>query len=109
MPGRMVPYIATTDYSEMEQIRLLMRALDVALDIEGVVIVLGRCIDTGEALLCTCGCGWGSPGALILIPDVVVLEGIAHGHSADDDAKITRADGRSGVVLKMLPDSAPPS
>ena len=102
------PYIATTDYSEIEQIRLLMEALDVALDHEAPVVVLGRRIDDNAALICTCGCAWGSAGALILIPDVVVLEGMAHGHSADDDAKITRADGRSGVVLKMLPDSRPP-
>lgn len=105
----MIPYVATTDYPEADQIKLLVEALDVALESESVVIVLGRRVDDNRPLVCTCGCAWGSAGALLLIPDVLVIEGMAHGHSAADDAKVTRSDGRSAVVLKMLPGSRPPS
>lgn len=105
----MIPYVATTDYPEAEQVKLLTEALDTALDREGVVIVLGRRVDDNTPVICTCGCAWGAPGALIMIPDVLVIEGMANGHSADDDAKVTRADGRSAVILKMTPGSRPPS
>lgn len=104
-----IPYVAATDYSEAAQITLLTEALDVAIAQGVVVIVLGRRVDTNRPVICTCGCAWGSTGALLLIPDLVVLENIANGQSADDDAKVYRADGRSGVVLKMLPDSRPPA
>lgn len=105
----MVPYVAAQDLSESEQIQALKLALNTALDRECTTIVLGVRIDNGKPVVCTCGCMWGSAGALILIPDVLVLESMANGAYASDDAMVKRADGRSAVILKMLPESRPPS
>jgi hypothetical protein len=91
-------YVAAVDLPEQWLDWAIRRGTDVALQLDRRVILIGVMWD-GQLALCTCGCAMGTPGSAILIPDLLVLEGVANGYSTDSSV-FTREDGRSVLIFK---------
>lgn len=106
LPGWMGPpnaYVAVSDLPP-DAVDWVMRCgMEVALDKGTQVIVIGIML-SGQPALCIDGCARHTPGAVLLVPDVLALEAVANGRKADS-SMLTRDDGRSVMVFKIQAQS----
>jgi hypothetical protein len=91
-------YTAAVDLPEKWLDWAIRQSTDVALRLGRRVILIGVMWD-GQLALCTCGCAMGTPGSAVLIPDLLVLEGLANGYNTSSSV-FTRDDGRSVLIFK---------
>lgn len=92
-------YIAVPDLPADACDWVMRKGMDVALESETQVIVIGIMIN-GLPALCIDGCARDTPGAVLLVPDVLALEAVANGYRADSST-LAREDGRSVMVFKI--------
>jgi hypothetical protein len=94
-------YIPAADLPAPRLARAQHVALDAALQFDIAVTLLGTVPDEREqVIICTCGCMRGTPGSMVVVPDLLVLEGIAEGCSEAGHQTLTRRDGRSGMIMR---------
>jgi hypothetical protein len=94
-------YIPAADLPAPRLARAQHMALDAALKLDSSVILLGTMPDELErVIICTCGCARGAAGSMVVVPDLLVLEGIAEGCSEAGHQTLTRRDGRSGMIMR---------
>jgi hypothetical protein len=99
------PYIPAVDLPEGRLARAQHVALDLALQLDHSVVLLGTLPDEQEkVIMCTCGCMRGAAGSMVVVPDLLVLEGIAAGASEDGHETLCRRDGRSGMIIREWVD-----
>lgn len=96
-------YIAVPDLPSDACDWVMRKGMDIALETGQQVIVIGIML-SGLPALCVDGCARNTPGAVLLVPDLMALEAVANGHKADSST-LTRADGRSVMVFKIRTQS----
>lgn len=67
---------------------------------DGLTAVVVGMTSNDRLMVCTAGCCLRRRGTFIVVPDVVIAEGVANGHEAPNTFRIRRDDGREAYLFR---------